>query len=448
MVPANTQVSQVIDLPIAGSPADSHSLVPINPAAVGHPVSISMFRVTEVSSASLETLSGLDLLNELSVLPSSQVASYLSSHPSVETNLIAHPPAVAQVNGWWNGLAASEQDVLAIAAPRLVGNLDGLPVTVRDRSNRDWVNKSISSLGASISGASGRAIAQNDQHSLHMLKQIEKALKQPKGKSEPQRSLLSVDASGSGKAAIVLGNLQTADYVTYMVPGMFFTVDGQMGDWTGDAADLYAQQKKWLKRLSAVDPDDAGKSVAVVAWMGYQTPDLTNIGSLDLAYKGRDELARAIEGLQTLRAADEPYTTIVGHSYGSTAALMALTEYNFSVDALVLVGTPGSAAQSVNALHVRNKNVFVGAAAWDPVPASAYFGSDPSSPSYGAKVLGVGGGIDPITGKQLGGSIGHNGYFDEGSESIRNMALIGIDHPELVLRGNSGDQNRTLAIAR
>ncbi|HEY4269863.1 MAG TPA: alpha/beta hydrolase [Galbitalea sp.] len=444
--PATTQISQVIDLPVYGAPSNSHSVVPIDPAAIGHPVSISMFRVTGVSDASLETLSGMDLLRELSVLPSTQVASYLSSHPSVVTDLIAHPPAVQQVNDWWTGLTASEQDVLTITAPRLVGNLDGLPVTVRDRSNRAWVSQSISSLGTSISGADGRAIAQNDQHSLHMLKQIEAALKQPKAKSAPKRSLLEVDASGSGKAAIVLGNLQTADYVTYMVPGMFFTVDGQMGDWTGDAADLYAQQVTWLHKLGKVDPDDRGKTVAVVSWMGYQTPDLTNVGSLDLAYKGRDELAHAVQGLQALRAADEPYTTIVAHSYGSTAALMALTEYNFRVDALVLVGTPGSAAQSVDALHVRNHNVFVGAAAWDPVPASAYFGSDPSSPSYGAKVLGVGGAVDPITGKHLGASIGHNGYFDVGSESIRNMALIGIDHPELAMTGSAKDKTRTLSL--
>jgi pimeloyl-ACP methyl ester carboxylesterase len=280
-----------------------------------------------------------------------------------------------------------------------------------------------------------------------MLGQVEDALKPSKGKSAPSRSLLSVDADGSGKAVIVLGNLQKADYVTYMIPGMFYTVDGQLGAWTNDAADLYSQQVAWLKRLSQTEPADAHKTVAVVAWMGYQTPNLTNIGSLDLANQGRDELARDIESMQLQRGAHQPYTTIIAHSYGSTAALMALTQYDFKVDALALVGSPGSAAQSSKDLHVRGNNVWVGAAAWDPVPNSAWFGSDPAAPSYGAHTMGVGGGTDVVTGASLGQSIGHNEYFDPGTESMRNMALIGIDHPELVMQGKPSDSKRTLAFA-
>jgi pimeloyl-ACP methyl ester carboxylesterase len=182
--------------------------------------------------------------------------------------------------------------------------------------------------------------------------------------------------------------------------------------------------------------------------MGYQTPDLTNIGSLDLANQGRDELARDIKALQLQRGEHQPYTTIVGHSYGSTAALMALTEYDFTVDALALVGTPGSAAQSSHDLHVRGNNVWVGSAAWDPVPSSAWFGSDPAAPSYGAHTMGVGGTTDVITGESLSQSIGHNEYFDPGTESMRNLALIGIGHAELVMRGVPSDSTRTLATAR
>jgi pimeloyl-ACP methyl ester carboxylesterase len=335
---------------------------------------------------------------------------------------------------------------LATAAPRLVGGLDGFPVDVRNAANRTWVSQSIAQLKAKLPKVAGRVVAESDQHQLHMLTMIEDALKPTKG--GPSRSLLSADPDGEGKAVVVLGNLQTADYVTYMVPGMFYTVDGQLSAWTGDAADLYTQQQEWLKRLSAVDPADAHKTVAVVAWMGYQTPDLTNIGSLDLAYQARDALASSVEALQLQRAGHEPYTTIVAHSYGSTAALMALTQYDFSVNALVLVGTPGSSAQSAKDLHVKNTNVWVGAAAWDPVPTSAFFGSDPSAPSYGAHTMGVGGGADVITGANLGQSIGHNEYFDPGTESIRNMALIGIDHQELVMHGDTADATRTLASAK
>jgi pimeloyl-ACP methyl ester carboxylesterase len=140
-------------------------------------------------------------------------------------------------------------------------------------------------------------------------------------------------------------------------------------------------------------------------------------------------------GLQALRGADEPHVTVVAHSYGSTAALMALTEYDFEVDALAMVGSPGSPAKSVNELHVRDGNVWVGEAAWDPIPNSAYFGSDPGSASYGAKRMGVSGGRDPITAQLLSASFGHNEYFSPGTESMRNFALIGIGQGQYVSGG-------------
>jgi hypothetical protein len=69
----------------------------------------------------------------------------------------------------------------------------------------------------------------------------------------------------------------------------------------------------------------------------------------------------------------------------------------------------------------------------DPIVNSAFFGSDPGSPSYGAKPMGVGGAVDPITHRTLAGSSGHNEYFTDGTECMRNLALIGIDRGDLVL---------------
>jgi hypothetical protein len=63
---------------------------------------------------------------------------------------------------------------------------------------------------------------------------------------------------------------------------------------------------------------------------------------------------------------------------------------------------------------------------------SAFFGSDPGAASYGARVLGVHGGTDAVTGASLVASVGHNDYFTPGSESLHNMALIGTDNAELV----------------
>jgi pimeloyl-ACP methyl ester carboxylesterase len=418
----------------------------VDPAAIDHGIPVSTFQISHASSAELRNLSGIDLVRGLSALPSGQIEKLLASNPAVLTKLLQSPPTARDVAALWSSLGSATRSKLVAAAPRLVGSLDGFPVAVRNAANRAWVSQSIAELTRKLPTVTGRALAVSDQHELHMLSQVEAALTPTK--HGPVRTLLSADPAGEGKAVVVLGNIQTADYVTYLVPGMFYTVDGQLGAWTSDAADLYSEQVAWLKRLSKTDPADAHKTVAVVAWMGYHTPDLTNIGSLDLADQARDALTSSVQSLQLQRAGHLPYTTIVAHSYGSTAALMALSDDTFSVDALVLVGTPGSAAQSAKDLDVKNTNVWVGAAAWDPVPTSAFFGSDPSAPSYGAHTLGVGGGTDVITGAKLAASVGHNEYFDPGTESIRNMALIGIDHAELVMRGDAADATRTLASAR
>jgi Alpha/beta hydrolase len=431
--PTNVSISAVL-VPGSILPklADSDAGILVDPAALNHGQPVSSVTVNDSTAAQVRNLSGISLVRGLAALSSGQIEKVITNDPQLVTKLLQSPPTAREVSTLWSSLNASTRSRLADAAPRLVGSLDGFPADVRDRANREWVSQSVEKLRTQLPSVTGRALAESDQHELHMLTMVQAALKP--SKHGPSRTLLSADPSGEGKAVIVLGNLQTADYVTYLVPGMFYTVDGQLSAWTGDAADLYAQQTAWLKRLSATDPADAHKTVAVVAWMGYQTPDLTNIGSLDLADQARDALASSVESLQLQRAADLPYTTIVAHSYGSTAALMALTQFNFSVNALVLVGTPGSSAQSAKDLHVAHTNVWVGAAAWDPVPTSAFFGSDPSAPSYGAKIMGVGGGTDAITGAKLGQSIGHNAYFDPGTESIRNMALIGIDHASLVQR--------------
>jgi hypothetical protein len=117
-------------------------------------------------------------------------------------------------------------------------------------------------------------------------------------------------------------------------------------------------------------------------------------------------------------------------------SLVALGRGSVEVDALVMVGSPGSAIQSADRLRVRNDNIYVGEADWDPAVNSAFFGSDPGSSSYGAHPLGVTGARDRLTGKWLEGSLGHNEYFKPGSESLHNMALIGTDNAKLATNGS------------
>ena len=372
------------------------------------------------------SVQGSRILSQLALLPIDQIDQFVRDNPGAIAELVANPPQSRDVAVWWASMRNDSRAALRGAAPGLIGNLDGIPYSTRDMANRSVLTSTMRDLETTIATQLGRASAEKAKLQLAMLQSISNALvSSPAGKASGTvtRTLLSLDATGQGKAAIVIGDLSSASYVTYMVPGMFFTIEGQMVYWTDAAARLRDEQLSWLARYG-----DTTGTVATVAWIGYHTPNLTNVGSLDNAKEARDSLAYSIEGLQTLRSGNEPYVTVIGHSYGSTAALMALTEYDFEVDALALVGSPGSAAQSVKQLHVKNGNVYVGKAQWDPVPNSAFFGSEPGSEDYGARTFGTDGGTDPITGATMLRSFFHIEYFSPGTESLRNLALIGIGH--------------------
>jgi hypothetical protein len=384
-------------------------------------------------------LKGTRLLQQLSLLSVTDIAAFLASNPGTVESLLANPPAAQDVSVWWTAMDLQHRGAVMSASPQLVGNLEGVPYLTRDLANREYLADTIQHLNAVIvDDATGRTVVENAKRQLTMLESIEAAL--GTNLSQPRRTLLSLDVDGQGRAAIVLGDLRTADYVSYLVPGMFFTIENQMGDWADAAARLYEEQLSWLELFG--EPES---TVATVAWIGYYTPNLTNVGGIGNAADGSVWLAESIEGLQSVRSSQEPYLTVVAHSYGSTAALLALAENDFEIDALAMVGSPGSPAKSVDELNVRGGNVWVGEAAWDPIPNSAYFGSDPGSASYGARPLGVGGGIDAITREVLLASSGHNEYFSAGTESMRNFALIGINKGQFVTDGSAADATKTLA---
>ncbi len=405
---------------------------------------LALLRRSDLASTTQPT--GAGLLGGLVGLPHGEIPAYTAQNAGALTKLISNPPAPRLVTGWWDALPTTSQLALSTAAPELVGNLNGIPYSFRNVANRTFLGQTIDGLKTQLDVGIGRSESTAVQTRLAALTEIEEALGE--GDAKPGRELVSLSVSGEPTAAIALGDLDEADYVSYLVPGMFFGVQAQIGEWTDTAARLYEEQVSWQQLLSEADASIADATVATVAWIGYQTPHLLNVGSLDLAYQGRDALTGTIEGLHATRSADQPFVSILAHSYGSTAALMALTEKDFTVDALALIGSPGSPAQSVDELHVRGGNVFVGEAGWDPITNTSFFGSDPGAASYGAKAMSVSGSKDVITNKKLEPSSGHNEYFALGTESLRNLALIAIDQGALVTDGTARDQARTLALAR
>jgi hypothetical protein len=419
-----TGVSEAFGLHEINAQIFSHvQQVDISPATVPDASQFSL--LSPVDPTLLPQLGGRALLEQLGLVDADSLSAFVSAHPATVDQLLQHPPAAREVTAWWSGLSTVKQQEMVVSAPHVVGNLGGVPFDVRDSANREYLKQSLATLGHELAIRPGRAASAGVRGHLHTLAEIGKAVKQEPG--APPRTLVSLDTGSPSRAAIVVGDLTSADYVSYMVPGMFFTIDGQVGDWADTATDLYREQVAWLKHFASTDASLKGKTVATVAWIGYETPHLLTVGSLDLAYQGAQYLTQDIEALQSLRQGTEPFVSVIGHSYGSTAAMIALQRRAFQIDAFAVVGSPGSAAQSVSALDIRGGNMYVGEAAWDPVVNTAFYGSDPGAASYGAHPMSVDGGIDPVTHRSLSASYGHNGYFDAGSESLRNLALIGID---------------------
>ncbi|BDI21945.1 alpha/beta hydrolase [Herbiconiux sp. L3-i23] len=353
-------------------------------------------------------------------------------------DLVTPPPAAPETETWWNSLSSARQAELIEDDPVLVGNLDGVPFDVRDEVNRAVLAERISDIGSALTNGMGKAAAVQSAQTLRMLNEIDESLDREDG--TPKRRLIVLDTEFPGKAAVALGDLEQADFISVLVPGALLSVREHMSEWTKVTADLYAEQEAWQSTF------DDERTVATVSWIGYQTPDVTNAIGLDLAEAGATALSSFVNGIKSLRPGAEPYISVFAHSYGATATTYALSRGWMSIDALAMMGSPGGDVSDVSGLAVPDDRVWVGEAPWDPFVNSAFFGIDPSAPSFGAKRMSVSGAADPVTGAALSASVGHDWYLEPGTESLRNLSLIGIDRGDFVTEGTSDDQLKTLAL--
>ncbi|ROP64589.1 alpha/beta hydrolase [Curtobacterium sp. ZW137] len=418
LITASMHSLGVVESPVAPT---TTSVAIVRTAAIVHdPATASRPVMTggqdTVDTADLRAARGRTFLDDLVAIAPDRLA-----HAATEADVVAtamdHPPTAAEVTTWWSGLGSADRARLERDAPVVVGNLDGVPYTVRDHVNRAVL---AAGLADPHTAASESAMLGQVRESLHRVADT------------PPKSLITLDTRGAGRAAIAIGDLDTAADVTVVVPGMFFTVTGQMVDFTATAGDLYAEQAT----LAPVAAPASGTGVAVVAWMGYRTPDLSNILSLDLAKTGAARLERTVDGIRELRDGQQPRLGIVAHSYGSTTALMALASGHMSADSLTVLGSPGSDVTNASELAVSSGEVFVGGAHWDPIAGSGYFGTDPGVAGFGSTILDLAGGVDPEdAGDLFRRPVGHNDYLKPGTASLHDVALIAVGRGDMVRDG-------------
>jgi hypothetical protein len=233
-------------------------------------------------------------------------------------------------------------------------------------------------------------------------------------------------------AAISYGDLDTATNVNWMVSGMFSSTS-EMGNAVGDARALTTSQRNWAQSLGL----DA--TSASVAWTGYDSPDLITVLGDGKAEAGGERLASSLQNFNAARefGHGDAFLAVDAHSYGTTTVGIALNRYDdLQVDALAMYGSAGLTVDSAEDLHMSASDIYVGEAHDDDVADIGRFGSgraDPANWDFGGTEYATNGGkADELTGQMLVSSSGHGGYLVPDTESLRNIALIGLDRGDLV----------------
>ncbi|MFI1990084.1 alpha/beta fold hydrolase [Actinoplanes sp. NPDC020271] len=278
----------------------------------------------------------------------------------------ATPAAVA---AFFAGLAPGAATALATEYPQVVGNLDGAPVALRYAAN----------------GATTYA----------------------------GRQILALDRRGDGRIVEVLGDLETADRVVIVIPG----VDNTLTDFDTGLGGVERRAPSWQAR-QLFQQAGAGDGVAVIAWLGYDPPEGVRRAALreDRAASGALALERFVDGLVATHPGQR--ITVVGHSYGSIVAGWAAAHLPAQVTDIVAIGSPGMGVSSAADLHT-GARVWAGSAPDDwtrRLPSIRVFGL-----GHGRLPIDAAFGALPLPAADV---TGHDGYFLPGTSTLRAIARI------------------------
>lgn len=317
--------------------------------------------------------------------------------PAIPTD--AGPVAVA---AWWSGLSADAQLRLARERPDLIGGLDGVPAWARDTANRVLLGDLLARLDAQLSDPGVDLVELTLNGDLLFALAVQEALGQAEaGGGTAQLYAFDVE---NQLAAISVGDLDRAANVAVIVPGTAVDVAGDMVAQVGRAQNLVAAT-------------GAPQDVAVLAWIGYDTPNLLQAPGTERAVAGAPLLATTLAGLSAARPGNPARTTVIAHSYGTlTTSLAAAEPGPLRADAVVLVGSPGTGGRADD-FDAPADQVFVGEAQWDWIADTGALGADPGWRWwYGGTCISAD--------MPHWWDRDHYHYFDPDSEALANMAMI------------------------
>ncbi|WP_328400976.1 alpha/beta hydrolase family protein [Streptomyces sp. NBC_00390] len=309
-----------------------------------------------------------------------------------------------ELAAFFASIGAADSASLADRFPHVVGNLSGVPVTLRYRANRKALAGSLAAERKRVDDpnltAAGHREAVRRMDRFHVL-------------MSKDRQILAFDPAGPGRVAEVLGDLDQAQRVSVIVPGVdtnlltFQRTARKYSAPVGMAQSLYAAQRAAAPQVPT----------AVIAWADYTSPVGVGMESAigRLAENGAVRLTALTEALP-----GDSTVSLFCHSYGSVVCGVAARGLPDRVEDIAVAGSPGMRAENVAGLGT-------GARVWamrdgddwiQDVPhmevGGLGHGEDPVTPEFGARVL------------SSAGAVGHTGYFEPGTESVDNFAEIGV----------------------
>ena len=301
-------------------------------------------------------------------------------------------------------LTAQERSRLAHRYPLAVGNMNGAPVALRYRANRLALTEQRKVELRRMHDSRLSLLGQNDAgRRMHRYESL----------LQKGRQILAFDPEGSGRVAEVIGDLQRAERVSVVVPGVdtnlltFQKTNRPYSAALGMAQSLYAAEQ-------AASPTTR---TAVIAWADYTAPAGLGIDSATAmrAAEGSLRLNAMLRGLP-----GKAPVSLFCHSYGSVVCGIAAPGLPRRVADIAVAASPGMRVS--NASHLRTTaQVWAMRDATDWVQDVPYLelgglghGAYPVSAAFGARVL------------SARGAKGHAGYFEPGTESVRNFAEIGV----------------------
>ncbi|MFJ9741274.1 alpha/beta hydrolase [Streptomyces sp. NPDC101166] len=311
--------------------------------------------------------------------------------------------APGRLSRFFATLTSAQRGTLAHRYPLAVGNMNGAPAELRYRANRIALREQVRIERARMRDA---RLSPAGQH------EAGRRMQRYESMSDGDRKILAFDPDGAGRAAEVFGDLDSAQRISVVVPGVdtalltFQRTYRKYSAPVGMAQALYAAEREASPKTRT----------AVIAWADYTSPAGLGIDSATAmrAESGAirlNALVRALPGVSPV--------SLFCHSYGSVVCGVAAHTLPERVSDIAVAGSPGMRVESAAQLRT-SARVWAMRDADDWVQDVPYLelgglghGADPVASGFGARVL------------SAREAKGHAGYFEPGTDSLRNFAGIG-----------------------